>query len=140
MAYYDKIAKQWHKATGWQGGPLKKYVLNDFVLNQIASVAGQCILELGAGNGYFMPLLLRHFSGQVPARVVITDHSTAFLNMAQRLFRVAEAEYKLLDVRSRYPFADGTFDVIIANMVFNEVKKAGLLRANSRKLFDSSKA
>lgn len=72
------------------------------MLNQIASVAGLSILELGAGKGYFMPLLLRQFSGQVPARLVITDHSTTLLNLAQRLFRIPEAEYKLLGVAVRF--------------------------------------
>ncbi len=131
MAFYDRIAKKWHAITGAQGGPLKRLVLNDFVLSRMPEIAGLAILELGAGNGYFIPLLLRRFSGQVPARIVITDHSPVLLNLAQRNFRVPEAEYKLLDVRSHFPFDDGVFDLVIVNMVFNEVKTVGLRRAVS---------
>jgi SAM-dependent methyltransferase len=131
VAFYDRIAKKWHTVTGAQGGPLKRLVLNDFVLSRVPGIAGRAILELGAGNGYFMPLLIRRFSGQVSSRVVITDHSPVLLNLAQRYFRVPNAEYKLLDVRSHYPFDDGAFHVVIANMVFNEVKAVGLKRAAS---------
>jgi hypothetical protein len=55
--YYSRIAKQWHEATGYQGGSLKKYVLNDYLLKNIESITDRSILELGAGNGYFIPLI-----------------------------------------------------------------------------------
>ena len=56
--YYSRIAKQWHDITGYHGGPFKKYVLNDHLLEQISSIDNLSILELGAGNGYFMPKAL----------------------------------------------------------------------------------
>ena len=40
MAYYDRIARQWHSVTGAQGGALKKEVLNDLVVSKISAVAG----------------------------------------------------------------------------------------------------
>jgi SAM-dependent methyltransferase len=129
MAYYDRTAKKWHSATGAQGGAFKKLVLNDFVLGKLPSIAGLAILELGAGNGYFLPLVLRRFSGQVPIRVVITDQSRVLIDLAQRLFRVADAEYQILDVRDPFPFPEQSFDLILANMIFNEITTAGLRRA-----------
>src|SRR5262249_39465665 len=128
-SYYDRIARKWHAATGAQGGALKKFVLNDLVIGKLSGIAGLSILELGAGNGYFMPLVLRRFSGEVPARIVITDLSRALLEMAQRSFRVREAEYLTLDVRDPFPFPEGSFDLIVANMVFNEIPTAGLRTA-----------
>src|SRR5260370_12885056 len=126
MPYYDHIAKKWHSFSGAQGGAFKKYALNDLVLSRISSIAGQAILELGAGNGYFMPLVLRRLSGQVASRIVITDQSSALLDIAQRSFRVPEAEYKLLDVRTPFPFANESFDLILANMIFNEITTRAL--------------
>src|SRR5262249_28746465 len=67
--------------------------------------------------------------GEVPARVVITDQSRGLIDLAQRYFRVPEAEYRALDVRDAFPFADGSFDLIVANMIFNEVTGPVLRRA-----------
>ena len=51
--YYSKIAKAWHDATGAEGGPLKKLVLNDLLLDRIGSIDGLSLLEIGAGTGIF---------------------------------------------------------------------------------------
>lgn len=128
-AYYDQIGKKWHAVTGRQGGALKELVLNDLVLGRISGVAGSSILELGAGNGYFVPLLLRRFSGQVPSRIAITDCSPVLLRLAQQSFRVDGAEYRVLDVREPFPFSESSFDLLLANMVFNEISTAALRRA-----------
>ncbi len=129
MAYYDTIARRWHDITGHKGGVFKELVLNDCILGRLPSIARRSILELGAGNGYFMPLLLRRFSGQAPARIVITDQSSALLAIAQSHFKVRNAEYYRLDVRARYPYPENTFNLILAIMVFNEIGDAGLRRA-----------
>jgi ubiquinone/menaquinone biosynthesis C-methylase UbiE len=129
MAYYDQIAKNWHKATGYKGGSFKKHVLNDILLREMSSIAGRSILELGAGNGYFMRLALDTYSGQVPQRIVITDGSAKLLSIAETKFHIRGAEYMHLDVRSPFPFDDVSFDLIMATMIFNEVSTAGLRRA-----------
>ena len=129
MAYYDRIARKWHEVTGRNGGAFKRFVLNDHLLDAIGAVAGRAILELGAGNGYFMPLLLRRFSGQAPARIVLADESTALLDIARRHFQVPDAEYVRLDVRSEFPFEDKSFDLILATMLFNELSAGGARRA-----------
>lgn len=121
MAYYDRIAKQWHRVTGYKGGPFKELILNKEILSTIGGVADRTILELGAGNGYFLPLMLRHFSGQLPTRIVVTDQSEKLLELAQRQFKVTDAEYLVLDVRDRFPFANDAFDLVLATMVFNEL-------------------
>lgn len=129
MVYYDRIAKIWHQATGYRGGSFKRHVLNDLLIGKIPAVAGQSILELGAGNGYFMPLALARFSGQIPGRIVITDGSARLLAIAETHFPIPGAEYMQLDVRSRFPFEEASFDLILATMVFNEVSTGGLRRA-----------
>jgi ubiquinone/menaquinone biosynthesis C-methylase UbiE len=127
MAYYDSIARQWHKATGYRGGEFKRLVLNDVLLESIPDIDGRSILELGAGNGYFMPLVLRKYSGKNPARVVITDQSSRLIETAKKNFSIENAEYRILNVAREFPFVDGSFDIILATMIFNEVP-TGVLR------------
>ena len=69
MAYYDSIAKKWHEITGRSGGAFKHFVLNQSLLDAIGSVDGKATLELGAGNGYLMPMrrLRVSFRPQSPA-------------------------------------------------------------------------
>lgn len=129
MPYYDSIAKQWHKATGFRGGEFKRLVLNEILLENIPDIEGQSILELGAGNGYFMPLVLRKYSGRMPVRVVITDQSSKLIEIAQKNFPLEAAEYQILNVARRFPFAEESFDLILATMVFNEVPTGALRRA-----------
>jgi SAM-dependent methyltransferase len=131
IAYYDRIAKQWHRLTGYHGGAFKRYVLNDRILSEISSIAGKAILELGAGNGYFAPLLLRRFSGQLPSRLVITDQSQALLSIAASSFPINGAEYLDLDVQDPFPFPDGSFQLVLASMLFNELTTGGLEHALS---------
>ena len=131
MADYDHIARNWHEATGPQGGSFKRNVLNNVLLKKIATVSGKTILELGAGNGYFMRLALQHYSGENPKRVVISDISTKLLAIARSTFYIAGAEYLELDIRSPYPLEDQSFDLILAAMIFNEVSNGGVKRALS---------
>ena len=127
--YYDGIAKKWHGISGAQGGAMKRFVLNDLVLSKIPGIAGAAILELGAGNGYFMPLVLRRFSGQVATRIIISDQSKVLLGIAQRKFKIRNAEYMVLDVRNAFPLPDAGIDLIVANMLFNEIPVPAMLRA-----------
>jgi SAM-dependent methyltransferase len=129
IAYYDRIARQWNRITGHHGGPFKRYVLNDRIIAHITGVEGRAILELGAGNGYFAPLLLRRFSGQRPARLLISDQSQAQLNIARAEFRVDSAEYLALDVQTAFPVPDCSFDLILAVMLFNELTASGMTNA-----------
>jgi ubiquinone/menaquinone biosynthesis C-methylase UbiE len=129
MAYYNQIAKQWHTATGYQGGAFKEHVLNDVLLEKIPEIDDRAILELGAGNGYFIPLLMQRHSGQRPASVVITDCSRKLLKIAEERFRVPAADYQVLDVRQPYPFEDRSIDLILVSFVFNEVSNKGFKEA-----------
>jgi ubiquinone/menaquinone biosynthesis C-methylase UbiE len=129
MAYYDSIAKQWHEATGYKGGPFKDLRLNDILLKRISNINDRAILEIGAGNGYFLPLVLRHNSGQIPATMVVTDQSKRLLEIAKKHFKIPNAVYQLLDARQHFPFQDTCFDVILATMVFNELSSHDFLHA-----------
>jgi len=98
-------------------------------LEKIGRIEGRAILELGAGNGYFAPLLLRRYSGQTPARLVISDQARALVDIAQSTFGVAGAEYLTIDVQNELPFSDGSFDLMLATMLFNELPLSALRHA-----------
>ncbi|MEJ7588936.1 MAG: class I SAM-dependent methyltransferase [Ferruginibacter sp.] len=121
MAFYDNIAKRWHQATGYKGGKFKELVLNDILLGKISTIGNKAILELGAGNGYFLPLLLRRFSGEVPSGITVTDKSEPLLDICKRHFRIPGAQYQNIDVCKHLPYENDQFDLIIASMIFNEV-------------------
>jgi SAM-dependent methyltransferase len=73
--------------------------------------------------------MLRHFSGQRPNRLVITDQSQALLTIAQSSFRIDGAEYLALDVQDTFPFPDNSFHLVLASMLFNELTTSGLENA-----------
>lgn len=129
MAYYDRIAHLWHRETGFHGGAFKKYVLNAELIVCFGHVAGTSILELGAGNGYLMPLVLERYSGQVPHEVWITDASESLLEIARHSNRIADARYAVVDIRHKFQFEDEKFDLIVASMVLNEIGNRGLKNA-----------
>jgi len=129
MAYYDAIAIRWHQATGYQGGAFKKYILNDFLLAQIEDLQDKTVLELGAGNGYFMAMAASHFSGQIPSRLVISEFSRSLLSIAENNFRLSFAEYLQLDARGPFQFLNETFDLVVATMVFNELTDSAARRS-----------
>lgn len=131
MPFYDHIASQWHSYTGYKGGALKRFVLNDVLITAISWIENRAILELGAGNGYFLPLILRRYSGQKPARVVITDQSSRLLDLAKRHCKVRGAEYLNLDIRDGFAFEASSFDLIVATMVFNEIPRRDVASAIS---------
>src|SRR5688572_21434362 len=111
MTYYDTIAEQWHQTTGSEGGACKKLVLNDILLKKMPAIDKCAILELGTGNGYFLPLMLRHFAGQMPSSITLTDQSEKQLEIAKTHFQIANAEYQVLDVCDPFPLDDGKFDI-----------------------------
>ena len=129
MSYYDHIAQKWHAITGYHGGAFKRYVLNDILIDMIGFISDRHIIDLGAGNGYFMPLVLKKFSGQRASHIIISDQSISLLNIAQKSFKINDAEYLQLDVRSSFPFSDSSFDLVLATMIFNEISTSSLKNA-----------
>ena len=129
MAYYDRIAKPWHAAQGRKGGPFQRKVLNRVLLRALGGIEGRRILELGAGNGYFLPMALRRYPGQLFRRLVVTDLSGRQMEIIRGHFRIDGAEYQRLDVRRPFPFPEASFDLVLATMLFSELPCAVVRRA-----------
>jgi SAM-dependent methyltransferase len=70
--------------------------------------------------------MLRRFSGQAPARLLITDQSQKLLAIAKARHRADRAEYLALDVQQPFPLDADTFDLVLASMLLNELTASGL--------------
>jgi 2-polyprenyl-3-methyl-5-hydroxy-6-metoxy-1,4-benzoquinol methylase len=90
----------------------------DFALRRahlITHVApGARVLDLGCGDGPFVPALL-----EAGARVVGADVAEAALERARR--RAPEARYVRVEPHGPWPFADSEFDVVWASEVLEHV-------------------
>ena len=97
------------------------------------SVASQGRPFLSSGQATVTSLrsCVARFSGQLPGRLVITDQSQVLLGIAESSFPIDGAEYVALDVQDPFPFPDGSFDLVLANMLFNELTTSGFEHALS---------
>lgn len=67
VGYHDRIARRRHVATDHQGGLFRRLVLNDAPAESSGDIDGRILLELGAGNGNFIPQLLHFGPGSIAA-------------------------------------------------------------------------
>jgi SAM-dependent methyltransferase len=126
VAYYDGIARRWDAVTGAGGGAFKRHVLNDRLLGIIDGIRPLSVLELGAGNGYFSRLLSARWRCE---RLVVTDASPELIDLARQRHPARGAEYRVLDIGEPFPFDAHSFTLLLATMVFNEVRSSDLSRA-----------
>jgi SAM-dependent methyltransferase len=70
--------------------------------------------------------MLRRYSGHAPARLVISDQAQTLVDLAHATFPIENAEYLTLDVQDALPFAGGSFDLVLATMLFNELPLSAL--------------
>jgi SAM-dependent methyltransferase len=125
VAYYDGIARRWDAITGNEGGAFKRHVLNDRLFRIIDDLRPLRVLELGAGNGYFSRLL----STRRPCeRLAVSDASPELMALARQRHPARGAEYHVLDIGADFPFDSGSFTLLLATMVFNEVRSGDLSR------------
>ncbi len=129
MHYYHRLAPAWHRAAGADGGPLKALLLNERTLGVIPGLEGLSILEVGAGNGYLMKLLVDRYPGRRCERLVISDQARPLVDLARRHFPVEGAEYRVVDLCHALPFGDASFDYIVADLVLHELHTAALRRS-----------
>lgn len=102
-----------------------------WVFDQYRLAPGQTILELGCGNGS----IWQKNSQKIPqeCQLVLSDFSAGMLAEAQKNTQdLACAQYRVIDAQS-IPFADETFDVVIANhMLYHLSDVAAALKEIAR--------
>lgn len=90
--------------------PLERLGLRRWRARLIAQARGR-VLEVGGGTG----LNLAHYPGDTP--LVFTEFDPGMLARARRRVAPARAVFALADAR-RLPFADHSFDTVVATLAF----------------------
>lgn len=105
---------------------------------------GVRILDAGCGTGNLEKAILK---ANIPVHVEAVDFSEAMLRRAQKKNRWAGVSFSRADLNEPLPFADATFDIVVANNVFfalpnveevlQEVRR--VLKPNSRLVISDPK-
>jgi len=121
----EEIASQLRKPAGEDGVRVglamnkSNAALYDMVLNFLHIQPGDCILEIGFGNGYFIPAL---FDREASIRYTGLDMSETMVNEATREndARIVDGSVELhLGTAEAMPFADHSFTkVFAANVLY----------------------
>jgi len=118
-AAWDEAAAGWLSRYTPRGDINREWIIDPVLLRFLGSVRGRRILDAGCGGGYFARLLARRGGS-----VVGIDFSPNLLEAAE-----AEEAKHPLGIRYRHadladlPFADGTFDAAVANVVLQDVRR-----------------
>jgi ubiquinone/menaquinone biosynthesis C-methylase UbiE len=134
QAIWDRKAALWDARMG-DGNLFQRVLLSPAIERLLEVRPGQRILEVACGNG----ALARRLA-DLGARVVATDFSQAFLDLARaRSADHAESiEYALVDAtdeRALLALGEGEFDAVVANMALMDMVTIDpLLRAVTRLL------
>jgi len=123
---YDSIAEAYTTET--ENNLINGYYARPAILDLAGDVAGRRILDAGCGSGPVMAAL-RDRGGVVTG----FDKSTGMLEQARRRLG-GDADLLMADLSSPLPFADGTFDDVIASLVLHYLEDWGLALAELRRV------
>jgi len=117
-ASWDSAAGWWTSRTTAKGDVNREWVIDPALFRLLGDVRGLRILDAGCGSGYLSRLLAAR-----GAKMVGADHSQKLLEFARR----AEAKeprgirFHRTDLARMARFKDGTFDVVVSNVVMQDV-------------------
>jgi len=119
---WDALAKWRDSRMGERGDLWHRALIDPTLLAVLGSVRGCRVLDVACGNGY----LTRRFRRQGATRAVGVDASLASIRLARRreVRRPSGAEFVHGDSARLARFEDGTFDRIVANMAFMDIRHA----------------
>lgn len=96
-----------------------KQNFGDWLFEQYLLENGNKILELGCGNGNMWINNADHLP--INSQLILSDFSEGMLNDAKCIIPFSEnISYQIIDVQN-IPYADNSFDVVIANMMLYHV-------------------
>jgi ubiquinone/menaquinone biosynthesis C-methylase UbiE len=81
-------------------------------------VKGKDVLDVGCGYGYGVELFSRY------ARSVVgIDYEREVIRYARRHHKSENSTFKIHDANTRYPFDDGSFDLVFVSNVIEQLKE-----------------
>src|SRR5574341_1281021 len=82
----------------------------------LAGLHLESILELGCGTGKNTPFL-----AQIGRRVHAVDFSAGMIRKAKENVKAENVEFAWMDITQRWPFDDGSFDLVVCCLVLEHV-------------------
>jgi ubiquinone/menaquinone biosynthesis C-methylase UbiE len=117
--YQDKIfANYWNERAGDNGEAYKRYVLDPLMFKLVGDFKDKVVLELGCGNGYLAPKLLK----QSPKRIIMMDISEHNLEHAKARCNDPKISFLLHDATEPWKVGSSNIDIVYSNMMLNEVE------------------
>ena len=86
----------------------------------LASQVFDSILELGCGTGKNTEFLV-----QIGANVHALDFSEGMLEKAKQKVKAGNIRFSMADLTKRWPCEDGTYDLIVCNLVLEHIDDFG---------------
>lgn len=133
--------QQWDNSAGWYdqnmgetGDKLNNQIIRPAILDVIGNIADEKILDIGCGSGYFTAELARYAKS-----VVGTDFSKNFIDLCKKKYK----NYKNLtftqhDIKTKLPFADRDFDIVISKMVLQYVDHIDIFSKESFRILTNA--
>lgn len=117
--YKDKtFAEYWNERAGEVGEVYKRFVLDPLLFNELGSLKGKTVLELGCGNGY----LAKKFLIDGVEKLILADISEHNLEYASQKVDSPKVQFLLQDATKTWQVDEQSVDVIYSNMMLNEVE------------------
>ena len=117
-ASWDSAAAWWTSRYSPRGDVNREWVIDPALFRLLGDMQGRRILDAGCGSGYLARLL----AGK-GATVVGVDHSAKLLEVARREEErdPRGLEFYEADLARLSSIADGTFDIVVSNVVMQDV-------------------
>lgn len=117
--YQNKaFAAFWNERAGDLGEVYKRFVLDPLMFRLVGSLKNKIIIELGCGNGYLAPKLLK----QDPNQIIMMDISKYNLENAFKKTNDARVSFLEQDATERWKANSSSVDVVYSNMMLNEIE------------------
>jgi ubiquinone/menaquinone biosynthesis C-methylase UbiE len=118
---WDRLARSRDEKSGDRGDLWHRALIDPAVRRLIGPVRGLRLLEVGCGNGY----LARSLAARGADGVVGIDRSSPSIRLARarERGRPRGVRFEVGDA-GRLPFANGTFDLVVANMALMDIRDA----------------
>lgn len=118
-AQWDALADVWSSGYSEYGDVNRRYVIDPVLFDLLGDVRGLRIFDAGCGFGYLSRLLAKR-----GAAVEGQDISKKFIGMATEMERKDPlgVRYRLGSIVNLSPYAAGSFDVVVSNLVLQDVR------------------
>jgi len=116
---WDRVADLWFGGYSEFGDVNRQYVIDPAILRILGPVKGRRILDAGCGNGYLCRLLTKK-----GAEMVGVDVSNRSIELAKGFEKEKPLviEYHVGSICNLSMCEDGTFDVVVSNLVLQDLQ------------------